>query len=670
MSQRDAERRLRDLRAQIRHHEYLYHVKDAPEIADSAYDALFRELKGLEERFPALITPDSPTQRVGGSVFDRFPAVTHAAPMLSLDSDRDKAALIRFDERVRKALGDGAVSYVLEPKLDGASLELVYEGGTLVRAATRGDGTTGEGITDNVRTIDAVPWRLAGRSQPAFVALRGEVFMRLGAFETLNEALMERGEEPFANPRNAAAGALRQLDPTITQSRPLDLYVYDVLAIRGVTFTSHSEALDAIRTWGFPVPDLVASADSVEAILQYHRDLHDRRDDLEYEIDGIVIKLDDLAGRTRLGSTSHHPRWAYAYKFPPRREVTRILRIVPSVGRTGVVTPVAMLRPVELGGVTVSRATLHNREEVARKDVREGDTVRVQRAGDVIPQVIERVEEPGRQRGTAFSMPAACPSCGTTLIARGPFTFCPNGFACPAQLAGRIVHFASRHALDIEGMGEESARVFVAEGLVVHLDDLFDLEPAHLTPLEGFAEKSAAKLVAAIATASRVALPRFLYGLGIPEVGVTVARALSSHFGTFEALRHADADALRQVDGIGPVMADQIAAFFRDDANVHALDRLLTKVTLQEGASPTEGGPLDGKKFVLTGGLDRMTRPEAEAIIIALGGRAVSTVSKKTDYVVAGSDPGSKLAKAEQLGVPILDETAFLALLAEYGAHP
>ncbi len=667
MKRSEAQRRLRALRAEIRHHDYLYYVKDTPEVSDEAYDTLFRELRQLEERFPELATPDSPTQRVGGMVFDRFPPVEHAAPMLSLASDRDEAALRRFDERVRKGVG-GAVRYVLEPKLDGASVELVYEGGTLVRASTRGDGIVGEGITDNIRTIASVPLRLRDEvALPEFLAVRGEVIMHLSDFEKLNERLMDEGKEPFANPRNAAAGALRQLDPTVTASRPLDIYVYDVLDVRGFEITCQTDALDAIRAWGLPVTTLIETADTVEEMLAYHSSLLQRRDDLDFEIDGVVIKLDEFAARRRLGATSHHPRWAYAYKFPPRREVTRVLEIVPSVGRTGVVTPVALMHPVELGGVTVSRATLHNREEVARKDIREGDMVRVQRAGDVIPQVIERIDEPDRTRGPRFRMPKACPSCGTALIERGPFTVCPNGFECPAQLAGRLEHFASREALDIEGLGEESARLLVSTGLVRHLDDLFDLTPAQLRQLEGFADKSANNLVAAIEQSSRVPLNRFLYGLGIPEVGVTVARGLAAQFGTFETLRRAGTDDLTAVDGVGPKMAEQIAGFFASEHNRDALDRLVGKVTLSETAPVSSGDTLAGVKFVFTGGLTRWSRSDAEALVASLGGRVVGSVSKQTDYVVAGTDPGSKLAQAEQLGVTVLDEEGFIALLSARG---
>jgi DNA ligase (NAD+) len=687
--QRPAER-IEHLRETIRHHDYLYYVKDAPEVADEEYDRLYRELVALEEEHPELLSPDSPTQRVAGQPVSSFPTVEHLAPMLSLDSDREEATLVRFDERVRKGLGpEIPVAYVLEPKLDGASVELVYQEGILLRASTRGDGRQGEGITENIRTIPAVPLRLrSGKGvppHPRLLAVRGEVIMHAEPFDKLNERLLAEGKEPFANPRNAASGALRQLDPQLTASRPLDLYAYDIIHYKGgeggfsqggFAVATQWAVLEALAAWGFRVSSLVRRGEAVADVLAYHRDLEARRDDLGFEIDGIVIKLDDLASRERLGWTSRHPRWAFAFKFPPRKEVTRILSIVPSVGRTGVVTPVALMLPVEIGGVTVARATLHNREEVARKDVREGDRVRVQRAGDVIPQVIERIEEPDRERGPVWQMPAACPSCGTPLLERGPFTVCPNGFNCAAQLAGRIVHLASRDALDIEGLGEESAKLFVAEGLVRRLPDLFDLRPEQLVELEGFAEKSAGKLVENLKKASQATLPRFLYGLGIPEVGVAVARDLARHFGSFARLRAADEATLMEVQGVGPRMAEQITGFFADPGNARVLDDLLKKIEVAEtapadigGSTTTAAGPFAGKKFVFTGGLSRLSRKKAQELVESLGARATSSVSKATDYVVVGEDAGSKAEEAQKLGVPTLDEEAFVGLLKEAGVE-
>ncbi len=670
MNRKQAEQRTRELHTQIRHLDYLYYVKDAPEISDEAYDELYRELADLEERHPELVTPDSPTQRVGGLALDKFPSVQHTAPMLSLDSSQEVAQLERFDERVRKA-AEGEIAYVVDPKLDGASVELVYEDGVLVRASTRGDGRTGEGITENVRTIRAAPLRLhdGKRPVPGILAVRGEVIMRVAAFEQLNERLLEQGREPFANPRNAAAGSLRQLDPQITAQRPLDLYVYDLLASEGVSMETQWEVLTALSDWGFPVNELARRARSVEEIVEYHAELHEQRDDLPYEIDGVVIKLDGIAQRDELGETSHHPRGAYAFKFPPRKEVTRVLAIAASVGRTGAVTPIAMLRPVELGGVTVSRASLHNREEVARKDIREGDRVRVQRAGDVIPQVLERVDEPGRKRKPRFRMPAKCPSCGTALIERGPFTVCPNGFECPAQLAGRIQHLAGRDALDIEGLGEETARLLVAEGLLKQLPDLFDLSAERLVELEGFAEKSAGSLVDGIARAgSDVELHRFLVALGIPEVGVAVARDLARHFGSLGALRKASTEQLEAVPGVGPKMAEQIEGFFGDAHNRAILERLEDKVTVAE-AEGAAADILAGLKVVFTGSLERMTRRDAKQLVESLGGRVTSSVSKETAYVVVGDSPGSKHGDAQRLGVTILAEDEFLDLLRSRGAE-
>ena len=674
MNKRQAAKRVGELREAIRRHDFLYYVRDSPEISDAAYDELFRELRRLEDEHTDLLTEESPTQRVAGEPVSAFEAVEHAAPMLSLDSDADPDALRRFDERLRKAAGEnGRVEYVAEPKLDGASVELVYEQGRLTRAATRGDGLRGEGILANAKTIAAVPLRLRSDEVPvpAFLSVRGEVIMRLEAFEQLNERLMEAGRVPFANPRNAAAGALRQLDPRITSSRPLDIYVYDILAAEGLELETQWQVLETLRQWGLRVNDLPRLVTTVEGLLEYHADLMARRDDIGYEIDGVVVKLNDLPMRQDLGTTARHPRWAFAFKFPPRKEVTRVLKILASVGRTGVVTPVAMMRPVEIGGVTVSRATLHNREEVLRKDIREGDRVRVQRAGDVIPQVVERIDEPGRERAPRFEMPGECPSCGTPLLERGPFSVCPNGFECPAQLAARLLHLGSRNALDIEGLGEETASLLVEKGLVRQLPDLFDLQAERLEELDGFAEKSAAKLVDGIRRASHTELARFLAGLGIPEVGVAVARQLARHFRTFDALREADEEVLQEVEGVGPRMAEQIVGFFLEPHNRQILDRLLDgRIELAEPADETVSTDLAGLRFVLTGGLERLSRDEAKQHLESLGAKVTSAVSSKTDYVVAGTDPGSKLGKAEELGLEILDETAFLDLLRSSGVTP
>jgi DNA ligase (NAD+) len=675
MTREKAAERIAKLRSQIRHHDYLYYVEDRPAVSDEEYDRLYRGLVALEEEFPDLVAEDSPTQRVAGQPLGSFPTIEHAAPMLSLESDQSEASLRRFDERVRKGLGaDFDVEYVLEPKLDGLSVELVYRDGVLLQASTRGDGRKGEGITANVRTIPSVPLRLRDgkRPAPSFLAVRGEIIMFSAAFDKLNEKLIAEGKEPFANPRNAAAGCVRQLDPQITAARPLHLYAYDILAFDGEGLESQWEVLAALRGWGLKVNERTQKARTADEILAYHAGLEACRDDLGYEIDGVVIKLNDLAARQDLGWTSRHPRWAFAYKFPPRKEVTRILSIMPSVGRTGVVTPVAIMLPVEIGGVTVSRATLHNREEVARKDVREGDRVRIQRAGDVIPQVIERIDEPDRERAPEWRMPATCPSCGTPLTERGPFTVCPNSFECPAQLAGRIVHFASRDALDIEGLGDETAKLFVAKGLVRQLPDLFEIRPEQLIELEGFAQKSANKLVDALKkTASGAELPRFLYGLGIPEVGVAVARDLARHFGTFARLRAADDEALQEVSGVGPRMAEQITSFFGEPKNAAILAELAVKVHLVETEAskeePASVKPLAGQKWVFTGGLSHIARRDAQALVESLGARATGSVSKSTDVVVVGEDAGSKADDARKLGIRTMNEEEFLAFLKGNG---
>ncbi len=675
---RDPAARIEALRRQIAHHDHRYHVLDAPEIADDAYDALVRQLRALEDEHPELVTHDSPTQRVGGAPLAALETTMHVAPMLSLDSSADAADFRQFDARLRRALGESGVRYSLEPKLDGLSIELVYEDGRLARAVTRGDGVRGEVVTANVRTIAAVPRHLVEteRRAPRVVAVRGEVFLPLESFDDVNEALLAAGKTPFANPRNAAAGTVRQLDPSLAAARPLALYAYDLLEhdrferdveVAGMAFVSHGEVLDAFRTWGLPVNPEHAWADDVEGALRYFESLGKRRDALPYEIDGLVVKLDDLRVRRSLGATAHHPRWAYALKFPPRKEVSQVLRIVLSVGRTGAVTPVALLRPVSIGGVTVSRANLHNREDIERKDIREGDTVRVERAGDVIPQVVERVDSPG-ERGAPFRMPEHCPSCGATLEARGPYTVCPNAFECRAQLTGRIVHFASRRGLDIDGLGERTARQLVDRGLVRHLPDLFELDERTVAELDGFAEVSARKLVEAIARGRRTELPQLLYGLGIPEVGAAVARTLAQRFGTLDALRAADRESLEAVEGVGPVMAAAIHDFLHEPSNAAVLDAVGRYVETEPiEVEPEAPRPLAGATVVFTGALQRFTREQAQALVQQLGGKAAGSVSKRTTLLVAGQDAGSKLSKAEALGTDVLDEEGFLRWLEAQG---
>ena len=655
---------------ELRRYAHLYYVEARPEVGDDEYDRLFRRLQTLEAEFPVFLTGDSPTQRVGAEPNDKFETVDHVAPLLSLDSTQDEAELRRFDDRVRKALGEGhPPTYIMEPKLDGASMELVYVDGVLTRAVTRGNGRAGEGVTDNIRTIPTVPLRLNTdvRPAPSLLSLRGEVLMYISDFQNFNSALVDAGLDPYASPRNSAAGSVRQLDSRVTASRKLDLMVYDVLAVEGETFRTDTEGVQAIRDWGFRVPERIETAGSVEEILAYHERYGADRETLDYEIDGIVIKLDDFASRVAMGATSHHPRWAIAVKFPARQEVTRIDKIDIQVGRTGVLTPVAFLRPVVVGGVRVARASLHNREELKRKDIREGDTVRIQRAGDVIPQVVEVIGHED-EREAPFEMPTECPACGKGVYQEGPRTICPNRFGCGAQLKGRIIHFGAREALDIEGLGDETAAQFVSTGLVTTLADLFNLVPDQLVGLEGFAEKSANALFEAIQSRKTPELRRFLIGLGIPEVGVTVARDLAQAFGSIDAIRAASREELEAVDGIGPKMSETITSFLAVEQNEAAIDAILAR-----GVSPVAPEPLgedlpDQGSAVFTGTIP-IPRATAEAAWRSVGGRVISSVSKKTDYVVAGENAGSKLEKAERLGLTVFDFDEFVVKVHELGGE-
>ncbi|MGH7668277.1 MAG: NAD-dependent DNA ligase LigA [Gemmatimonadaceae bacterium] len=659
----DAER----LREQIRRHDHLYYVRDRPAISDDAYDRLVVRLQTLEAAHPELVTPDSPTQRVAGQPSRTFETRRHAAPMISLDSTRDEKDVVRWDERMRTALGN-RTHYLLEPKLDGASLELVYERGRLVRAVTRGNGIEGEAVTANVRTIPSVPLRLRSsvRRLPRTIALRGEIMIGLREFERLNKRLVQRDEEPFANPRNAAAGSLRQLDPRITAQRPLRFIAYEILAVDGPAFADDEEALTALRDWGLRTTEYTEPARNVRDIERYHTAMAKRRDRLGYEIDGIVIKVTDLAARRRLGSTGHHPRWALAYKFPPRIEATRVEDITVQVGRTGLLTPVALLRPVEVGGVTVSRATLHNASEVKKRDVRVGDHVRVYRAGDVIPEIVGVVPKTGGTRHASFRMPARCPACGTRVVTEGPMTTCPNRFGCPAQLKRSLQHFTSEGALDVQGVGEETANALVDHGLVRQPADLFTLTVADLRTLDGFAEKSAKRLVREIAAARKLELHRFLYALGIPGIGLTVARDLADQFGMLGAVRGAGTDDLAKTPRLGAKRAADVYAFFHDSRTKRMIDRLL-KAGVEVAGEPKRRGALSGKRLVFTGALTSLTRPEAKRLAESVGGRVGESVGPGTDFVVVGESPGEKLADARTYGVREMSEREFLKLLKRAG---
>ncbi len=663
-----ARRRAERLRAAIGQHDYRYYVLDRPTISDAQYDRLFAEMVRLEAAHPDLVTLDSPTQRVAGAPRPAFPTIEHLAPMLSLESVTDPDAVRRFDARIRASVRGKAVRYVLEPKFDGLSLEVVYRDGVLLRASTRGDGERGEGVTENVKTIRSVPLRLRGKSVPRLLAVRGEAIMPLDEFRALNERLERDGQPLFANPRNAAAGSIRQLDPRITAQRRLDVFFYDILRMeRGPHFADDMSVLQALAGWGLHASPDVRACSSVDEVFHYHQEMERRRDSLEYEIDGIVLKVDDLALRTRVRTTARHPRWALAFKFAAREEETTIEDIRVQVGRTGVLTPVAVLRPVQIGGVTVTRATLHNRDEIARKDLRIGDVVRVMRAGDVIPDVVARVRGAGARRHRPFVMPARCPVCQTAVVHDGPFDRCPNGLACPAQLKRAIQHFGSRDALDIRGLGPETVDALVSGGLVRSAADLFTLTRHDLVKLERFADVSATNLLKAIDNAKQVPLWRFLHALGIPGVGAQTARDLAEHFATLDRLQSADEAALMAVSGIGATVAHDIVEFFRRSVNRRVIDSCQRRGVQVIGSTVTRRGPLAGKTVVFTGGLESMTREDAEERARAGGAQTARSVSAETDLVVAGADPGSKYAKARALGIRIIDESQFHKLIGAHG---
>ncbi|MFC7323562.1 NAD-dependent DNA ligase LigA [Halorubrum rutilum] len=672
------------LRAAVREHDHRYYVEADPLIPDETYDRLFARLEALEDAFD-LPTEGSPTRRVGGEPLDELETVEHVAPMRSIDNATDADAVREFDERVRSGLDDEGfdpddVAYVCEPKFDGLSVEVVYEDGVYARAATRGDGTEGDDVTEQVRTIRSVPGRLRG-DPPATLAVRGEVYMPRDAFEAYNEELVERGEEPFANPRNAAAGTLRQLDPAVVAERPLDVFFFDVLAwetgeerAAGDEGGDESDAprrpdahwaeFDAFDAFGLRRTDRVERVGDVEAAIDYRDRLMAERDDLNYEIDGVVIAVDDRAHREALGSTSRAPRWAFAHKFPPRTATTTVEGVTVQVGRTGRLTPVAELDPVDVGGVTVSRATLHNPAEIEALGVNVGDRVRIYRAGDVIPYVPEVVEK--RSEG-AYEFPERCPVCDAPVERDGPLAFCTGGLGCPAQLERAVEHWARRDALDVEGLGPERVEQLREAGLVESLPDLYDLTVEELAALEGWGETSAENLVAELEATREPPLDAFLAGLGIPDVGATTARALAAEFGDLDAILDADEEALRAVDDVGPEVADSIRTFLDNEENRAAIEGLRERGVEPESVEVESGDALDGLTFVFTGSLST-TRSEAQAHVEAHGADATSSVSGNTDYLVAGENPGrSKRDDAEDEGVPVLDEDEFADLLAERG---
>ena len=666
MTHEDVIKRAAHLRHMLEHHNYLYYVLDAPEISDGEYDQLFRELVVLEENYPELRTKDSPTQRVGAPPLTSFQPMVHRIPLLSIDNAMDTQEVQAFHQRVVKWLGKDEIAYCCEPKFDGLAVELVYENGVFSRGGTRGDGQTGEDVTENLRTIKSIPLRLMGSDLPELLEVRGEVVMLKSAFKELNEQRSRNDEALFANPRNAAAGSLRQLDSRITASRTLVFFAYGISEAAAVDLDSQYAILERLREFGFRVNPDKRLCLGVDEVTRFAMQMQTIREDLPYEIDGVVIKLDGVKDQSELGVKARSPRWIVAYKFPPTQATTLLNKIDVQVGRTGAITPVAHLAPVKVGGVTVSRATLHNADEIERKDVREGDTVIVQRAGDVIPEIVAPVLSKRPEGSQPFVMPENCPSCNAALVQDGAVLRCIN-ISCPAIIEQEIYHFASKDALDIDGLGRKIVHQLVKTGLVSDIADLYTLSMTDVMSLEGFAELSASNLISSIERSKKVSLERFIYALGIQHVGSVAAKDLSTHFGSLDNIKDAQYEELCSIRGIGSEIARSIGDFFSNEQNLIVIEKLLN-LGLELSVPQQEEKPvtaMSGQRFCFTGTLQGLSRNEAKVRVEALGGQVVSSVSKQLDYLVVGADPGSKLDKATSLNVAILDEAAFLKLLEE-----
>jgi len=664
ISKAQAEKKIDVLSKELEHHNYLYYIKNNPEISDYDFDTLLNELKELEAIYPELVKPDSPTQRVGGAVAEGFSSVPHRMPMMSIDNISTVEGAYDFDGRIKRLLETkGDIEYIAEPKFDGVSASLTYENGLLMQGATRGNGQVGEEVTANLKTINTIPLRLNGKDIPKLIEIRGEVLYPIEAFKALNRELSEEGEPVFANPRNAASGAIRQLDSTITAKRPLDFYAWGVGEVIGFEINFEWEVVEALRIWGFKVESHIMKCANIDEAISYQKEIESARDSLPYEADGIVIKVNRKNYQRELGSTAKHPRWNIAYKFKPRQATTRINDITVQVGRIGLLTPVAELEPVKISGITIRRASLHTEDIIKNRDIRIGDTVLVQRAGDVIPEVVMPITDKRSGKEIEFMMPERCPSCDTSVEREGSYTYCPN-LSCPAQLKGRIKHLASRKAFDIEGLGEKIVEQLMKEGLIKDLADIFYLKKGDFIPLERFAEKSATNLEDEIDKSKKVSFERFINALSIRHVGERVAQILAENFSSIEELMSATEESLINIHTIGEEIAKSVFHFFELDSNRELVAKMLKAgIDIQHRERTEISDKFAGQSFVFTGSLQTLTRGKAQKLVQDHGGRSTSSVTKKTSYVVVGDDPGSKLEKARSLGVEVLTEEEFNKLV-------